>query len=60
MLDSENNNMVMNPDNEPRSFIVWDGYNELPLITVQSKSKGTAYGLFLLTASPAEILTVPT
>ena len=49
----------MNQDDQPRRYVVWDNHNELPLITVQSKSTGKFFGLFLLTAGPAEILTFP-
>ena len=49
----------MNQDDLPRRYVVWDNQNELPLITVQSKSTGKFFGLFLLTAGPAEILTFP-
>jgi hypothetical protein len=40
-------------------YTVWNDKNELPLVIVFSKSQRTAYGLFLFTSSPAEVVTVP-
>jgi hypothetical protein len=56
---SNTSSNLMNQDDQPRRYVVWDNHNELPLITVQSKSTGKFFGLFLLTAGPAEIHTFP-
>jgi len=50
----------MNMDVNSKRYVVWDNHNELPLITVMSKSTRKYFGLFLMTSGPAEILTFPT
>lgn len=49
----------MNPDRQRRSFLIWDGENELPLITVFNKQNRTAFGMFLLTSNPSEAILIP-
>ena len=44
---------------EERRYVIWDDYNEIPFIMVISESDRSAYGLFLMTSNPAEIVTLP-